>query len=57
MKNVLHRLICEIKLDGNIKIVTIRSCLTIHNNTMIPLEIMAVDETKKSKTVICLGKC
>lgn len=39
------RLLCEIKVVNNVKVVTIRSTYKIENQTLYPLELTLVDET------------
>jgi hypothetical protein len=38
------RLLCEVKVVDNVKIVTIRSTYLVENSTLYPLELMLVDE-------------
>lgn len=38
------RLLCEVKVVDNVKIVTIRSTYLVENLTLYPLELMLVDE-------------
>lgn len=40
-----HRLVCEVKVQGNIKLVVLRSTYKIENLTLYPLELTLVDET------------
>ena len=37
------RLLCEVVIEGNVKVVTLRSTFKVVNTTMYPLEIMLVD--------------
>jgi vacuolar protein sorting-associated protein 13A/C len=39
------RLLCEVALAGNIKVVTLRSTYKVVNQTMYPLELTLVDES------------
>lgn len=39
-----HRLLCEIKVQDNVKIVTLRSAYKVENLTLYPLELILVDE-------------
>lgn len=39
-----NRLLCEIKVVDNVKMVTIRSTYKVENQTLYPLEITLVDE-------------
>ncbi|KAI8995643.1 vacuolar protein sorting-associated protein 13 [Trametes punicea] len=40
-----HRLVCEVKVQGNVKLVVLRSTYKIENSTLYPLELTLVDET------------
>ncbi|KAH9898385.1 vacuolar protein sorting-associated protein 13 [Cubamyces lactineus] len=40
-----HRLVCEVKVLGNVKQVVLRSTYKIENHTLYPLELTLVDET------------
>ncbi|KAM5536198.1 hypothetical protein V8D89_010097 [Ganoderma adspersum] len=40
-----HRLVCEVKVQGNVKLVILRSTYKVENNTLYPLELTLVDET------------
>ncbi|KAI0361599.1 vacuolar protein sorting-associated protein 13 [Trametes cingulata] len=40
-----HRLVCEVKVQGNVKLVILRSTYKIENLTLYPLELTLVDET------------
>ncbi|KAL1915167.1 uncharacterized protein VTP21DRAFT_7648 [Calcarisporiella thermophila] len=40
---VSHRLVCEIKIQNNIKVVTFRATLVVENCTHIPVEMVMVD--------------
>ncbi|CAL1695807.1 unnamed protein product [Somion occarium] len=40
-----HRLLCEVKVQDNVKIVTLRSTYKVENNTLYPLEVTLVDES------------
>lgn len=40
-----ERLLCEVKVVENTKIITIRSTYKVENLTLYPLELMLVDET------------
>lgn len=39
-----HRVVCEVAVQDNVKIVTIRSTYRVENCTLYPLEITLVDE-------------
>ncbi|KAK9766018.1 Vacuolar protein sorting-associated protein 13 [Basidiobolus ranarum] len=43
LEYVSHRLVCDVKLQGNTKIVTFRSPLVIENRTPIPMELIIVN--------------
>ncbi|KAI0669883.1 vacuolar protein sorting-associated protein 13 [Trametes maxima] len=40
-----YRLVCEVKVEGNVKLVVLRSTYKIENLTLYPLELTLVDET------------
>lgn len=40
-----HRLVCEVKVEGNVKLVVLRSTYKVENDTLYPLELTLVDET------------
>ena len=40
-----NRLLCEVKVEDNVKVVTIRSTYKIENQTLYPLELTLVDDT------------
>ncbi|KAH9944371.1 vacuolar protein sorting-associated protein 13 [Epithele typhae] len=40
-----HRLVCEVKVQGNVKLVELRSTYKVENHTLYPLELTLVDET------------
>ncbi|KAH9849745.1 vacuolar protein sorting-associated protein 13 [Lenzites betulinus] len=39
-----HRLVCEVKVQGNVKLVVLRSTFRVENLTLYPLELTLVDE-------------
>ncbi|KAJ3917835.1 vacuolar protein sorting-associated protein 13 [Lentinula edodes] len=39
-----NRLLCEVKVEDNVKVVTIRSTYKVENQTLYPLEVTLVDE-------------
>ncbi|KAI0218945.1 Vacuolar protein sorting-associated protein 13 [Massospora cicadina] len=47
LNGVAHRLVCEVQLEDNVKVVTFRSPLLIHNATLLPLEMVVVDTNRK----------
>ena len=40
-----HRLLCEVKMQDNVKLVTLRSTYKVDNETLYPLELMLVDDS------------
>lgn len=40
----LHRVLCEVSVQDNVKVVTLRSTYKVENLTLYPLEITLVDE-------------
>lgn len=40
----LNRVLCEIKVVDNVKVITIRSTYKIENHTLYPLELTLVDD-------------
>jgi vacuolar protein sorting-associated protein 13A/C len=48
VNNVIHRLVVDIKLKDNIKVVTFRSVLVIENRTLLTIEMLIVDEQDKN---------
>jgi vacuolar protein sorting-associated protein 13A/C len=44
LKNVSHRLVVDVKLKDNIKVVTFRSVFVIENRTLLTIEMLIVDE-------------
>ena len=40
-----NRLLCEVKVQDNVKVVTIRSTYKIENQTLYPLELTLIDDT------------
>ena len=47
-----HRLICDIKLVKNVKIVTLRSPLRVQNLTHIPVELIVIEKNGKPGTAV-----
>jgi len=47
IEGVLHRLLCDVTVVDNIKVVTLRSTYKIDNECMYPLEVILVDEHNK----------
>lgn len=40
-----NRLLCEVKVVDNVKVITVRSTYKIENHTLYPLELTLVDDT------------
>lgn len=52
-----YQLMCDIVLENNIKVITIRSTLTVDNQTSLPVEMLVVDaHGKASGSVIKIGE-
>ena len=45
---VSHQLICDVQLENNIKVITLRSTLNISNETSLPIEMIVVDAHGKA---------
>lgn len=43
INNIQHRIVFDVKLVNNLKIVTIRSAMTIENNTLLPIDVGILD--------------
>lgn len=57
VKQIKHRMVCEVVLKDNVKIVTLRSTFNVENLTAVPLEMVLLDENKKqAMPVIKLGQ-
>jgi vacuolar protein sorting-associated protein 13A/C len=57
INRVLHRLVCEVQIKNNIKIVTFRSSTVIYNMTDVGVDIMVVNvRGQRSMTPVYLGK-
>lgn len=52
--SIAHRLLCEIKVQDNVKLVTLRSTYKVQNQTLYPIELMLVDD--KGRPVRSLEK-
>jgi vacuolar protein sorting-associated protein 13A/C len=48
MEKYTDRLLCEVKLEDNVKVVTFRSTYKVENQTLYPLELTLVDEGGQS---------
>lgn len=61
LNGIAHRLVCEVALQDNIKVVTFRSPLQIHNATLLPMEMVVVDTKREHlspiKTILPGEKC
>ena len=58
LDKIAHRILCDIKLVNNVKIVTLRSTFKIVNMTLVPSEMVLVDaQGKKASAVFKLRKC
>lgn len=44
---VLHRILCEVVVESNVKIVTLRSTYNVYNDCLYPMEIILVDVNGK----------
>lgn len=44
VKNVSHRLVVDIKLQDNVKVVTFRSSMVVENRTLLPVEVVMIDQ-------------
>lgn len=54
---VTYQLMCDIELENNIKVITIRSTLTVNNETSLPVEMIVVDaHGKATGTVMKIGE-
>jgi len=49
-----HRLLCEVKVQDNVKVVTLRSVFKVENLTLYPIELTLVDD--KGRPVYSLEK-
>lgn len=50
MDKVSHQLMCDIKVENNIKVITFRSTFNVENNTALPIEMIIVDSHGKAST-------
>lgn len=58
LDKIAHRILCDIKLVNNVKIVTLRSTFKIVNMTLVPSEMVLVDaQGKKASAVFKLRTC
>jgi vacuolar protein sorting-associated protein 13A/C len=49
-EQVAHRLVCDVKVKDNVKIVTLRSSMKIENKTHLPMELVLIDASGKSSS-------
>lgn len=49
-----HRLLCEVKVEDNVKLITLRSTYKVENLTLYPIELTLVDD--KGRPVYSLEK-
>ena len=47
-----HRMLCEVKLVNNVKVVTFRSTFKVENLTLVPSEMVIVDAKGKKASAI-----
>lgn len=47
LDRVTHRLMCDVKLVDNVKVVTFRSTFQVENHTLIPAEMVIIDSHGK----------
>ncbi|KAI8811809.1 hypothetical protein BJ742DRAFT_753443 [Cladochytrium replicatum] len=52
LDRVSHKLVCEVKLKNNIKVVTFRSATILHNGTKMNIEVMLVTQDGKPQSKI-----
>lgn len=52
LDKVAHRLLCDVKLVDNVKVVTFRSAFNIENRTMVPVEVVVLDAEGELSSVI-----
>jgi vacuolar protein sorting-associated protein 13A/C len=45
--DILHRLLCDVVVEDNVKVVTLRSTYKIDNECLYPIEVILVDEHNK----------
>lgn len=59
INNVQHRIVFDVKMVNNLKIVTIRSAMTIENNTLLPIDVGILDPRGKhfEDNIVKIGKC
>jgi vacuolar protein sorting-associated protein 13A/C len=47
LDKILHRMLCEIVVENNVKIVTLRSTYNVFNGCSYPMELVLVDANNK----------
>ena len=47
LDKILHRMLCEIVVEDNVKIVTLRSTYNVFNDCLYPMELILVDANNK----------
>ncbi|RUP42956.1 hypothetical protein BC936DRAFT_137841 [Jimgerdemannia flammicorona] len=52
VKSVTHRLVVDVKLKDNVKVVTFRSSLVVENRTLLPVDVLMVDQNGKEASPI-----
>ena len=52
LDKVAHRLLCDVKLVDNVKVVTFRSAFNIENRTMVPVEVVVLDADGELSSII-----
>ncbi|ORY32314.1 hypothetical protein BCR39DRAFT_523905, partial [Naematelia encephala] len=50
LDKVSHQLTCEIRLENNVKVITLRSTLNVKNETSLPVEMIVVDAHGKASS-------
>jgi vacuolar protein sorting-associated protein 13A/C len=57
VRNVQHRIVFDVKLVDNVKVVTIRSAMVIENRTLLPVDVTLLDSRGYADgTFIKIGK-
>lgn len=47
---VTHRVVCDVKLVDNVKVITFRSTFKVENSTMVPVEMMVLNAEGKAES-------
>jgi vacuolar protein sorting-associated protein 13A/C len=45
MEKFVDRVLCEVKVEDNVKVVTLRSTYKLENKTLYPVELALVDDS------------